>query len=290
MSTQKILLSVGAIILVVAIFLLPKVVVDSEGSEVEEGEGQSEIHTEGDGHDHEDPAMGSNNNAIADAHDVEVSESSQKQINNLRENLFASNNKEKSAIFADSLAVLFKQINRLDSAAKYSAIAADFVPGQENWLKAGNSNYEAFSFALDAEKAQHLGEEARRYFEKVLAENPGMLEVKTKLAMTYISTENPMKGIQMLLDVVKQDPENEQALFNLGILSMQSGQYEKAIERFEKIIALYPNNVQAQFYLGVSYYEDGKEDKAREQFEKVKKLDNDPAVQASVESYLEEMN
>jgi Flp pilus assembly protein TadD len=97
-----------------------------------------------------------------------------------------------------------------------------------------------------------------------------------------------MQGIALLREVLEEDPDNEQATFNLGILSIQSGQYDRAVERFEKLATLYPENLQAQFYLGLSYLETGKRAKARKQFEKVKELDADPAVQAAVDGYLEE--
>jgi hypothetical protein len=41
--------------------------------------------------------------------------------------------------------------------------------------------------------------------------------------------------------------------------------------------------------LGVAYINTGKKKLAREQFEKVKKLDTDPAVQATADSYLKDL-
>ena len=93
----------------------------------------------------------------------------------------------------------------------------------------------------------------------------------------------------MLREILQQDPDNEQATFNLGVLSMQSGQYEKAVERFESLVLLYPENTQARFFLGVSYLEIGSKEKAKEQLLLVKSMDDDPAVQATVNSYLEDM-
>ena len=42
-----------------------------------------------------------------------------------------------------------------------------------------------------------------------------------------------MQGIMLLLDVVKQDPNNRNANLNLGMFAMKSGQYEKAVNRFK---------------------------------------------------------
>ena len=107
--------------------------------------------------------------------------------------------------------------------------------------------------------------------------------------MTYLSSGSPMKGITMLREVVAADPKNELALFNMGMLSVQSGQYGKAVEWLEKLVAVNEKHLQGQLLLGVAYMNSGDSKKARQQFEKVKKMDSDPAVQAAVDSYLKEL-
>jgi len=99
-----------------------------------------------------------------------------------------------------------------------------------------------------------------------------------------------MQGITLLREILEADPENETALFNMGILALQSGQYERSSERFKNLVSLYPQNLQAQFYLGLCYFELGQKDKARKQFELVKSMEDDPAVLATVEGYLKELN
>ncbi len=268
-----------ALALIVALFLLPKVVVNNEEKQLSEEE-----HSPDDGHDH-----GPDESPATAVHSATLSASDEENIKVLRENIFNSVNKEKSATFADSLATLFRSMSRYDSAAKYVEHIATLQPGQQTWLRAGNSYYDAFSFAVDQKKLTYLGEKAREYYSRALEVNPALLEAKSNMAMTYLSTDNPMQGIALLREVLVTDPNNEQALFNLGILSIQSGQYDLAIERFEKLVELYPNNLQAQFYLGVGYFEGGKKAKARKQFEKVKLTDADPAVQAAIEGYMEEL-
>ena len=44
-----------------------------------------------------------------------------------------------------------------------------------------------------------------------------------------------MQGIMMLREVLEEDPKNELALFNMGMLSIQSGQYDKAVERLVEL-------------------------------------------------------
>jgi cytochrome c-type biogenesis protein CcmH/NrfG len=106
--------------------------------------------------------------------------------------------------------------------------------------------------------------------------------------MTYVTTETPMAGIKMLREVVEKDPDNVLANFNLGLLSIQSRQFDKAIQRFDKLVTKDPENWKARFYLGVAYKESGNKQKSKEQFELVKKLQNDPEVTSIVNSYLGE--
>jgi tetratricopeptide (TPR) repeat protein len=191
---------------------------------------------------------------------------------------------------ADSLSRIFMEYNQYDSAAKYLEVIARINPGQEEYEKVGNAYFDALGFALDRTRAESFGGKARHYYKLILEEDPGRLDIKNKLAMSYISSANPMQGITLLREILEADPENETALFNMGILALQSGQYERSSERFKNLVSLYPQNLQAQFYLGLCYFELGQKDKARKQFELVKSMEDDPAVLATVEGYLKELN
>ena len=200
-----------------------------------------------------------------------------------------STEKEKNAIFADSLASLYRAANQFDSAGWYAAQAAAYFNTAESWTKAGDQYYQAYTLGLTQESQQKMAEKAQEYYGKVLNEDPENLDVKTKLAMTYLTSANPMQGISMLREVLTVDPRNELALFNMGMLSIQSGQYDRAIERLQELLEINPQHIQGHLLLGVAWMNTGEKDKAREQFERVKKMDQDPAVQATVDSYLKEL-
>jgi tetratricopeptide (TPR) repeat protein len=85
------------------------------------------------------------------------------------------------------------------------------------------------------------------------------------------------------------DPNNELALFNLGMLSIQSGQYDKAVERLEALVKINPAHVQGHLLLGIALMNTDERLRARAEFEKVKQMDRDPAVQATVDSYLKDL-
>ena len=124
---------------------------------------------------------------------------------------------------------------------------AQNFPNEENILNAGLGYYEAFGFAVDRNKLNYLGEKTRDFLNQILKNHKDRLDLKSKIAMTYVSSSNPMQGILMLREVIEADAENVEAIFNLGLLSRQSGQYDKAVERFEKLISIEESNIQARF-------------------------------------------
>ena len=267
MLKTRILLIAACAIVVWLIFLLPKSVVENEAElkDSKPAEASQKAHTE-------------------------VDSELQNQINTLRVRLSSEADKRNSAIFADSLASLYQKATRYDSAASYAEQANMFFETTESILKAGEAYFQAFSFAMDNTKRKELAVKTREYFQKVLSQNPKNLDIKTKMALTYFGTgEPPMQGVTILREVLAEDPTFKPALFNMGMLSVQSQQFGKAIDWLTQLLTLDPNDVQGVLLLGVAYANNGEKEKAREQFEKAKKLEADPAVQQQANAYLKDL-
>ena len=194
--------------------------------------------------------------------------------------------KRKKRIFADSLASAYRRTGRPDSAAAWYERIAEADPTVATWLLTGDAYYEAFGFAANVEKMGQLGNKSRQYYEKVLLAQPDNLDVKSKLAMTYVGGPDPMRPVLTLREVLAKNPNHEGAQFNLGLLSMQSGQYDKAIGRFETLLKANPKNTAAMLYLGISYAETKNTAIARKWLLAAKTADPDPALQATATEYL----
>jgi tetratricopeptide (TPR) repeat protein len=210
-------------------------------------------------------------------------------ITALKKEFDKSAGKEKNAIFADSLASLYRAANQFDSAGWFAERASEFFNSAESRMKAADNYYQAYTLALNQEKQRSYAGKAQELYGMVLESEPENLEAKTKMAMTYLTSSNPMQGIMMLREVLVKDPKNELALFNMGMLSIQSGQYDRAAERLQELIEINPGHIQGQLLLGVALMNSGEKDRAKTQFEKVKQMDKDPAVQATVDSYLKDL-
>lgn len=103
-----------------------------------------------------------------------------------------------------------------------------------------------------------------------------------KAAEILNSGQNPMEGIQLLREVVADDPENVEAHFQLGIRSIQSGQFDKAIERFSTVVKLSPEVAEGYYYLAYAYQQAGKSSDALTAYEKVLALSSDDKLKAEV--------
>jgi tetratricopeptide (TPR) repeat protein len=192
---------------------------------------------------------------------------------------------EKKINFADSLARVYLDYQRLDSAVWF----ADFIHatgGNKENHRAARLYYGAFQRAGTADESKIFGAKARGVLERLVAENPKDLTLKNQLAMTLVSTETPMAGIQMLQAILTENPEHRETLSNLGILAIQSGQFDKAEHRFRKLVELDPTDPVSRLYLGVSLLEQGKAE-GRPWLEALVGENVDPAVTQLAKEYLE---
>ncbi|MPR33193.1 tetratricopeptide repeat protein [Salmonirosea aquatica] len=281
MKRTLVLVSILAIALVGTLYSLPKIVVNTKDqgvvSEQNTGEEAGGKELEGSG-------------AAATSHSNETLTAEQQQAIDPLRNAYQQATADGKAAAAIKLSDVFGQYQKFDSAAYYADQAARLSPVVENYLRAGDRYYEAYGFATDEAKARMLGEKTRTYYQKALDQNPELLAAKANMAMTYVNTPSPMQGIMLLREVLEADPTNELALFNLGILSMRSNQYSKAVERFQQILQSHPTNTKAQFYLGVCLVELGRTEEAAKVLADVKQKEKDPVIQDAISELEKRIN
>jgi tetratricopeptide (TPR) repeat protein len=284
-------------VLAISIYLLPQTVVNGDSdklaasspvpaSDLASGENSAtgtpgtEEHSEDDGHDH------SADGHLHNGQRKELPLAVREKLQSLKESASKTADKEKFAIFADSLAANWSKWAWHDSAAHWAEQAVTAVPTTERRFIAGSQWYEAFQLAPDVAQQRLYGERAANHLKKVLEQEPARSDAQVRLALTYVVTENPMQGIMLLRQVLEREPNNTEALFHMGVLSFQSSQYDKAIQRFEQLLKLASDHKEGHFYLALSYIELGQNAKAREHLLAVQKLETDPEVKAAVDSYL----
>jgi cytochrome c-type biogenesis protein CcmH/NrfG len=162
--------------------------------------------------------------------------------------------------------------------ALYKELVAQKKSSYENWILAGDQLTTAYQTTQDSTTQPALVQKAISAYQAALKLNPASLNAKTGLGSAYVSgTANPMQGIQLLLEVVKEDPKNVKANTNLGLFSMRSGQFDKAVTRFKTVIEQKPDP-EAWFYLATSYENLGQNKDAILAFEKSKELAANPGL------------
>ena len=82
-----------------------------------------------------------------------------------------------------------------------------------------------------------------------------------------------MKGIQEILEVARRDSLNMYAQLMLGLGGIESGQYEKAIQRLLKVVHFDPGNLEAVLTLGEAYERTGNKPAAKTWYASRKKTD-----------------
>lgn len=291
MNKLVLLVIVVASALTVGLYTLPKVVVRNEDRQLKQSStGERTSRTP-------NSATADSLNATASIgaadpsqpdrsaiHEKPVSAEEQKRLEMLRVGFVKAEPSQREGA-GQKLIAAFRDVTRYDSAAHYADLLAVAQPSEPNMLRAGDTYFEAYTFAVDEQKTARLGAKTREFYQRVLAKNPNLLAAKANMAMTYVNTPTPMQGIVLLREVLQQEPTNELALFNLGLLSMRSNQYGRAIERFRQILINNPTSRKARFYLGVSLAEVGQKDEAKRVLAEVKKQEKDPQILAAVREY-----
>lgn len=108
--------------------------------------------------------------------------------------------------------------------------------------------------------------------------------------MTYVVSDTPMQAIIELRKVLAIEPKNEQAQFNLGLLAIQSGQFDKAIGRFKKLSDENSKNWKAKYFLAISYLETGKNTDAKLLFSDIAANANDIFLIEEAKNNLKNLN
>jgi tetratricopeptide (TPR) repeat protein len=137
-----------------------------------------------------------------------------------------------------------------------------------------------------------LASNAKVLFEKAIVINPANDSSKIGLGACYLFgniSDNPMEGILPVREIATKDPDNLYAQMILGLGGKKSGQFDKAIERFNIVVQKQPGNVEATFNLAECYEEKGDKANAVKWYEAVKKLVKLPEAQKELDKRITEL-
>lgn len=190
---------------------------------------------------------------------------------------------------AKLLAEKWDDVEQIIPSALYFEIFANTDKSLKNWVISGDKLLKAFDNTRDSLLQPALLQKANSAYSSALALDSTNADAKTGMGITIVNGMGmPMQGIAMLLDVVKSDPKNLKANMSLGTFAIKSGQFDKAITRFNDIIAIQPSP-DAYFYLATAYENLNKKKEAIDAYLMSKKLAANPTLSKFIDDKIIEL-
>jgi len=165
----------------------------------------------------------------------------------------------------------------------YEGEAAKLDNSEKNLNFAAQLFLEALRAEPDRAKQEWETAQAIDLFQRAINVNPQNDDLRLGLGSCYIfgysrsaDPQQTLKGIQEILTVSRKDSNNMKAQLLLGVGGMVSGQYDKALIRFNRVVKQQPNNLEAIAYMADAYAATGNKAEAIKWYNISKRLANNP--------------
>jgi tetratricopeptide (TPR) repeat protein len=176
--------------------------------------------------------------------------------------------------------------------AYYSGEAAKLENSEKNLTFAAHLLLDNMLATGDAAMQHWLATQAKELFEIALKLNPQNDSSKIGLGACYMFgniSENPMQGILAIKQIADKNPNNVYAQMMLGLGGVQSGQYDKAAERFLQVIKLQPNNIEAILNLAQVYDRQSDKTNAIKWYQEALKYIQVPEARTEIEARIKSL-
>ena len=156
------------------------------------------------------------------------------QVDSLQ-NVISTRSGRRSQLARRELASVFVSADLTSRAAAQQWLLAREADTPASWERAGSLLYD---WMASLERGQRRAQVARLTadaYQRVLQNDPDNHDVRTNLALAYLSTNNPMRGISEIKRVLREAPDHVGARFNYGLTQMWIGRLATAVEQFEHV-------------------------------------------------------
>ncbi len=280
----QIILAGMSIALIVTLFIQPKFVVSNDDTQLEENSSITQT-----GLSQEEQTT---TEVVSEMHNTAGTTEEKKLIKKWTAEYNRFSSPEKKLIFADSLAFIYSKLFEYDSAAKYFEQLAILNPNDTTKLKAGLGLYKSFKVSMNPTSRKETGLKALAYFDELLKNRPNWIDLKVKKAVIRVYTEvPPMGGINMLKEIIAENPDHVEAHITLGEFMLTVQKVEKAVEQFEAVVAVNPDNEKALLYLIDCYQSLQNNTKAIQYLDQLEALNiQDEYIKSVIEKNRKELN
>jgi tetratricopeptide (TPR) repeat protein len=188
----------------------------------------------------------------------------------------------------EELVNTFAKLDKPLAVTYYLRKKAETVNTIPDWVGLGDFTMMLMQTAPDDKARNYLSTTAIESYSNAVALDSTITDNRLRLASAYMENgTQPMQGVGILLDIVRKDSTNVDALLLLGRFGIVSGQYDKAIARLEKILYLQPQNSEALLMMAEAHNNLGNKEKALELLERCKKTVSDPELKREIDKYIQ---
>ena len=252
----------------------------------------STAHSANDGHDHNAEKIDFRKNILAEAISKITKEQAQR-TNALEDFVIKSSSTEEKIHGYHQLARFWKDTADLfEPYAYYTSEASKLENSEKSLTFAARLFLNRLMVSREPAMQNWLASNAKVLLENALKINPANDSSKIGLGACYIFgnlSDNPMQGILPIREIVQKHPENVYGQMILGLGGKKSGQYDKAIERFQAVLKVDPQNVEAVFHIAESYDMKGDAANAIVYYEKAKQMVAIPEAKKELEKRITEL-
>ncbi len=177
------------------------------------------------------------------------------QTESLLADLASASDVQEKARILNELVVNLQARNRPDHAVQYASQLVDLDRSFPHLIQAGKLAYEATQLEYvhqDTVLTRNFARQAIQWLEEVSSKDARQEEALLYQGLSYVAMGMPeysMQGILTIRKVLETNPDNALAGYQLGLFSIQTGQFDKAVQRLEKVLSLQPDNQRARLAL-----------------------------------------
>ncbi len=106
---------------------------------------------------------------------------------------------------------------------------------------------------------------AEKQYQQILAEDPNNLDALSNLGVVYVRSGNLRSAETTLKKAVAIAPDNDFLLTTLGIVQYRQSKFDDAIAELTKAVAINPNSATAHNYLGIAASQKGRQKEAEKE-------------------------
>ena len=169
----------------------------------------------------------------------------------------------------------------------YQGEKAKLENTEKNLNFAAQSYLEELKSDANPQDRSWMADQAKALFDKVLELNPNNDSAKVGWGSSFFfgasGASSPMEGIMKIREVAERDTTNMYAQFMLGYGAMMTGQFDRATDRLGKVVRNQPENTEAIFLLAEAFERSGNKTEAVKWYRKGKAKVSNPDLQKAVD-------